>query len=115
VHLWADPDTPGPSSLAEHADVLVSRAPLPPAAARRRVRDLLGGHPGCLAAGVPGSTEGCFVAVRDATGGMWCARLDHGPTGASVALQVVVSVVHAWTATGGSPGELRAVAPLPGR
>ncbi|MDO0926654.1 hypothetical protein QQY24_14980 [Streptomyces sp. TG1A-8] len=100
--------------LREHADVLVSRVPLPPAAARRRVRDLLARHPGCLAAAVPGPARGCVVGVRDAAGGVRCAWLERSGARAPAPPRVVVAVVHAWVAAGGAPTALRSVTPVPG-
>lgn len=109
THLWADAD--GPAVLREHADVLVSRVPAAASEARRRVRDLLVEHPGCLAAAVPGFGAGCAVGVRRAPGDVWCAWLERGGPRAPVPPQAVASVVHAWVAAGGSPGALCAVVP----
>ncbi|WP_416519515.1 hypothetical protein [Streptomyces achromogenes] len=110
THLWADAD--GPAELREHADVLVGRVPEAVTEARRRVRDLLARHPGCLAAVVPGFGTGCVVGVRRAAGDPWCARLERGGPRAPATPQAVASVVHAWVAGGGAPGALRAVVPV---
>ncbi|MBQ1092689.1 hypothetical protein [Streptomyces sp. B93] len=90
--------------------MLVSRVPLPRPAACRRVRALLGGHPGCLAAVVPGPATGCAVGVRDAVGGARWAWWEQGERSAPVSPQVIASVVHAWAVAGGPPGALRCVA-----
>ncbi|MYU22358.1 hypothetical protein [Streptomyces sp. SID8352] len=106
-HLWVDAHGPRAAELAVHADVLVSRVPLPPGAARRLVRELLTGHPGCLAAAVPDTAGGCAAGVR-APGGALAApvRLErYGP----VPPQAVASVLHAWTVSGRPPGALRSV------
>ncbi|MEU3253131.1 hypothetical protein [Streptomyces sp. NPDC006997] len=107
AHLWADADVRGTPGLREQADVLVSRAPLPCPAARRRVRELLDGHPGCLVAVVPGTATGCVVGVRDRAvrGVRWAWVERCGP----VTARAVASVAHAWAAAGGEPGALRRV------
>ncbi|MEU5973832.1 hypothetical protein [Streptomyces sp. NPDC047315] len=106
VHLRADP---GGSELAHHADVLVGRVPLPPAEARRRARELLVAHPGCLVVAVPVITAGCVVGVRDGAGGAWCVRSQPDDPGVAIPTPVFASVVHAWVVAGGSPRELRSV------
>jgi hypothetical protein len=117
VHLWADPDSPHRPDLAEYADVLVSRVPLPLAAARRRVGELLARHPGCLAVAVRASGTGCVViggggggGVRDGAGGLRYARSGPGAAWVRGSPLLVASVVHAWVAAGRSPGALRSVA-----
>ncbi|MEV0639467.1 hypothetical protein AB0I77_31950 [Streptomyces sp. NPDC050619] len=99
----------------EHADVLVSRLPLPPESAHRRVHELLAGHPGCLAAAVPDTATTCVVGVRDRTGAVSFVRPDRGGSGAALSPHAVGSVVHAWAVSGGSPRALRSVAPMPRR
>ncbi|MFI6543107.1 hypothetical protein ACIBO9_07650 [Streptomyces prunicolor] len=116
VHLWVDADSPERTGLVEHADVLVSRVPLPLASAQRRVRGLLLGHPGCRAAAVPDTASTCVVGVRERTGAVSFvpfARLERGGSDDPLPAHVVVSVVHAWAVNGGSPGALRSVVPMP--
>ncbi|WP_427920715.1 hypothetical protein [Streptomyces sp. cg40] len=84
VHLWVDADSPRRTALREHADVLVSRLPLPPLPARHRVRALLADHPGCLAAAVTDTATRCVVGVRERTGAVWFVR--PGPGGADTSL-----------------------------
>ncbi|WP_155058332.1 hypothetical protein [Streptomyces blattellae] len=93
-----------------HADVLVSCAPLPPEPARRRVRELLGDHPGCVAAAVADTATMCVVGVRGRTEAVAIVRPERGPSDAPVPPHVVASVVHAWVVCGGSPRALRSVA-----
>jgi len=113
VHLWVDADSPERAELVEHADVLVSRVPLRPGSAHRRVRDLLARHRGCLAAAVPDTATGCVVGVRDRTGAVSVVRLHRGGADAPIPLRTVVSVVHAWAVSGESPRALRSVAAMP--
>ncbi|MFD4561036.1 hypothetical protein ACFWP5_43115 [Streptomyces sp. NPDC058469] len=115
VHLWVDADSPGRTELMEHADVLVSRVPLPLASAHRRVRGLLAGHPGCLAAAVLDTTTRCVVGVRDRTGAVSFVRPERGGSDVPLPPHVVVSVVHAWAVSGGSPRALRSVVAMPRR
>ncbi|MFG2458097.1 hypothetical protein ACGFWE_13645 [Streptomyces sp. NPDC048523] len=113
VHLWVDADSPERAALAAHADVLVSRAPLPPDAARRRVLDLLTAHPGCLAAAVPDTSTACVVGVRDASGAVSFVRPSRGGrSDAPLPPHTVASVVHAWTVAGRPPEALRRLAPV---
>ncbi|MET9142820.1 hypothetical protein [Streptomyces sp. NPDC004042] len=116
VHLRADPDAPGPPELAEHADVLVSRVPLPAPAARARVDDLLARHPGCLVAAVPGVGTGYVLGVRGVFGvrggpadGPGTRHTGPAPYAAT---DLAASVLHAWLAAGGAREALRAVVPL---
>lgn len=113
VHLWVDADSPERTALMEHADVLVSRVPL--ASAHRRVRGLLAGHPGCLVAAVLDTATMCVVGVRDRTGAVSFVRPERGGSAAPLSPHVVVSVVHAWAVSGGSPRALRSVVPMPRR
>ncbi|MFI0511808.1 hypothetical protein ACH3Y9_24955 [Streptomyces sp. WSLK1-5] len=115
VHLWVDADSPRRPALLAQADVLVSRVPLPPGAARRRVLELLAAHPGCLAAAVPDTATTCAVAVRHgAAGPVSFVRPSRGrPPGAPLPPRTIVSVVHAWTVAGRSPGALRRLTPMP--
>jgi hypothetical protein len=115
AHLWVDPDSPERTALMEHADVIVSRVPLPPRAAHERVRELLTDHHGCLAAAVPDTATMCGVGVRDRAGAVSFVRLDRGGSDAPIPPHVVVAVVHAWVVSGGSPRALRSVAPMPRR
>ncbi|MFI1825011.1 hypothetical protein ACH41E_00980 [Streptomyces sp. NPDC020412] len=112
VHLRADPDG---SELAHHADVLVARAPLPPSAARRRARELLAAHPGCLVVAVPDVTAGCVVGVRDGAGGARCVRSRPDGPRAAVPTPLFASVVHAWVVAGSPLHELRSVSCGPAR
>lgn len=114
VHLWVDADSPARAELVMHADVLVSREPLPTGAARRRVRALLDGRPGCLAAAVPDTATTCVVGVRERTGAVSFVRPTRGRADAPPP-HAVVSVVHAWTVSGRSPGALLSLAPVPSR
>lgn len=114
VHLWVDADSPERAELMNHADVLVSRVPLPPGSARRRAHELLAGHPGCLAAAVPGTDTTCVVGVRGRAGAVSCVRLDRGGPGPRrIPPHVVASVVHAWVVSGGPLRTLRSVALMP--
>ena len=123
VHLWVDADSPARTGLMEHADVLVSRVRLPLVSAHRRVRGLLAGHPGCRAAAVPDTASTCVVGVRERTGAasvvsvvsfVRLARgLERGGCDEPLPAHVVVSVVHAWAVSGGSPRALRSVVPMP--
>jgi len=116
VHLWVDADSPERTGLMEQADVLVSRVPMPLASAQRRVRGLLLGHPGCRAAAVPDTASTCVVGIRERTGAVSFvsfARLERGGSDDPLPAHVVVSVVHAWTVNGGSPGALRSLVPMP--
>ncbi|MFF6990985.1 hypothetical protein [Streptomyces sp. NPDC010273] len=115
VHLWVDADSPERAALMAHADVLVSRMPLPPASARRRVCELLAGHPGCLAAAVLDTFMRCVVGVRDRTGAVSFARLERGRARDPIPPHVVGSLVHAWAVSRGSPRALRSVEPMPRR
>ena len=115
VHLWVDADGPERTELMEHADVLVSRVPLPPVSAHRRVRELLAGHPGCLAAAVPDTALVCVVGVRDRRDAVSFVWPDRCGSDAPVPPQTVVSVVHAWVVSGGSPRALRSILPMPSR
>ncbi|MFF2651433.1 hypothetical protein [Streptomyces sp. NPDC058045] len=108
-----DASSPGGARLMECADVLVSSGALAPDAARRRVRELLAGHPGCLAAAVPATAAGCAVGVRARTGALSFVRLDG--TDAPVPPQAVASLAHAWVVAGGSLGALRSVSLAEGR
>ncbi|MFE9092904.1 hypothetical protein [Streptomyces sp. NPDC007264] len=99
----------------EHADVLVSRVALPPESAHRRARELLAGHPGCLAAAVPDTAMRCVVVVRDRTGAVSFVRPDQGGADAPVPPHAVGAVVHAWAGSGGSPRALRSLVPMPRR
>ncbi|MFG2777770.1 hypothetical protein ACGFY7_07885 [Streptomyces prunicolor] len=114
VHLWVDADSPGRAGLMEQADVLVSRVPLPLpfASAHRRVRGLLAGHPGCLAAAALDTATTCVVGVRDRTGAVSVVRLERSGSAAPLPAHVVGSVVHAWAVSGGSPRALRSVVPM---
>ncbi|MFD8608826.1 hypothetical protein [Streptomyces sp. NPDC059631] len=126
VHLRADPDAPGRPELAEHADVLVSRVPLPAPAARARVDDLLARHPGCLVAAVPGVGTGYVLGVRGVFGvrggpadGPGTRHTGPAPYGTGrhepgpyAATDLAASVLHAWLAAGGAREALRAVVPL---
>ncbi|MGW0835825.1 hypothetical protein [Streptomyces prunicolor] len=116
VHLWVDADSPERTGLMEHADVLVSRLPLPLASAQRRVCGLLLGHPGCRAAAVPDTASTCVVGVRERTGAVSFVsfpRLERGGSDDPLPAHVVVSVVHAWAVNGGSPRALRSLVPMP--
>ncbi|GAA3774157.1 hypothetical protein GCM10023083_08920 [Streptomyces phyllanthi] len=115
VHLWVDADSPERTELMEHADVLVSRVPLPPVSAHRRVRELLAGHPGCLAAAVPDTAMICVIGIRDRTGAVSFVRPERCGPGALVPPHAVVSVVHTWAVSGRSARALRSVAPAPQR
>ncbi|MEW2117378.1 hypothetical protein AB0945_19745 [Streptomyces sp. NPDC005474] len=108
-----DADSPERTEFMEYADVLVSRVPLRPVSAHRRVRDLLASHRGCLAAAVPDTATTCVVGVRDRTGAVSVVRPHRGGADAPIPLHTVVSVVHAWVVSGESPRALRSVAPLP--
>ncbi|MFE0422696.1 hypothetical protein [Streptomyces sp. NPDC058953] len=115
LHLRTTPDGSEDPVLLEQADVLVGRIPLSPPAARRRARDLLERHPGCLVAVVPDLNAGCVVGLRDGSGGvryLWpepCASGDYVPP------RILGSVLHAWIAAGESPHTLRSVRPEPRR
>lgn len=125
VHLWVDADSPARTGLMEHADVLVSRVPLPLVSAHRRVRGLLAGHPGCRAAAVPDTASTCVVGVRERTGAVSVVSVvsfvrlarrrgrERGGCDDPLPAHVVVSVVHAWAVSGGSPRALRSVVPMP--
>ncbi|MDH6584760.1 hypothetical protein M2161_003866 [Streptomyces sp. SAI-133] len=115
VHLWVDADSPRRPALLAQADVLVSRVPLAPGAARRRVLELLAAHPGCLAVAVPDTATTCAVAVRHGGAGHGSfLRPSRGSTpGASLPPRTVVSVMHAWMVAGRSPGALRGLTPMP--
>ncbi|MGW0756920.1 hypothetical protein ACWD1Y_10590 [Streptomyces sp. NPDC002814] len=115
VHLWVDADSPERTELVEHADALVSRVPLPPERAHRRVREMLADHPGCLAAAVPDTTAMCVVGMRGRTGAVSFVRPDRGGSDTPLPPHEVVSVVHAWVVSGGSPQALRSIAPMPRR
>lgn len=115
VLLWADADSPERTELMEHADALVSRVPLPPESAHRRVYDLLADHPGCLAAAVPGTATMCLVGVRDRRGAVAFVRPEQDGFDVPLPPHAVVSVVHAWAVTGGSPRALCSVSPMPRR
>ncbi|WP_151476871.1 hypothetical protein [Streptomyces albicerus] len=99
----------------KHADALVSRVPLPPERAHRRVREMLADHSGCLAAAVPDTTTMCVVGIRGRVGAVSFVRLDRGGADAPLSPHAVVSVVHAWVVSGGSPRALRSIAPMPRR
>nr|WSY53156.1 hypothetical protein OG999_25535 [Streptomyces sp. NBC_00886] len=114
VHLRVDAGSPARTGLLEHADVLVSRVPLPPRSACRRVHRLLADHPGCLAAAVPDTAAGCVVGIRDRTGAVSFVRPERGGADAPTSPHVIVSVVHAWVVSGGSARALRCVVPMPG-
>ncbi|MGA4840653.1 hypothetical protein [Streptomyces sp. G45] len=113
VHLRVDPDEARRPGLVEHADVLVARAPLPRAAACRRVQDLLARHLGCLVAAAPClDAGGAAVGVRGGTGTLVRVRGARAePPGAGLT-RVTASLVHAWSAAG-SPGALCCVAAVP--
>lgn len=121
LHLRVDADSPERTGLMAYADVLVSRVPLPPGPAGRRVRELLADHPGCLAAAVPDTATRCVVGVRTGTGGVSLVRpLRYGPPSLVPRLvprlvppHVVASLVHAWVVAGRAPGELCSLAPAP--
>ncbi|MFF7639264.1 hypothetical protein [Streptomyces canus] len=113
AHLWVDADSPERTALLAHADVLVSRGPLPRRAAHRRVLELLAARPGCLAAAVPDTAASCVVGVRDGAGAVAFVRPSRGRSDAPLPPHTVVSVVHAWTVAGRSPGALRRLAPVP--
>jgi hypothetical protein len=99
----------------QHADVLVSRVPLPHPFALRRVERLLAGHPGCLVAAVPDTAWTSIVGIRDRANHVRYLRLERGFSGVScpphavVAVPAVASVVHAWAAFGAVSGVLRRV------
>ncbi|MGW6236297.1 hypothetical protein [Streptomyces sp. NPDC055094] len=109
LHLWVNPDAPGEADRVEHADVLVSRTPLPPRAARHRANELIARHPGCLVAAVPDSENGCVLGTRRGGGvvipawpaedGAWCPAPPHA----------VAAVVHAWLVAGEPLESLRSV------
>ncbi|MER5494986.1 hypothetical protein [Streptomyces sp. NPDC002490] len=115
VHLWVDTGSRYLARLGEHADVLVSGAVLPPAAARRRIGGLLAHYPGCSTAAVPGPDRRCLVGVRSRDGGVEYGALECGGPGTTVPVRLVASLVHAWAVSGRAPGALRAVVPLPRR
>ncbi|WP_454344066.1 hypothetical protein [Streptomyces canus] len=110
-----DADSPRRPALLAQADVLVSRAPLAPGAARRRVLELLAAQPGCLAAAVPDTATTCAVAVRHGGAGRvsFLRPSRYGPSGSPLPPRTVVSVVHAWTVAGRSPGALRHLTSMP--
>ncbi|WP_445402431.1 hypothetical protein ACSMX9_12660 [Streptomyces sp. LE64] len=116
VHLWVDTGSPALPRLGEHADVLVSRGPLAPASARRRVSGLLARYAGCSTAVVPGPDRGgCLVGVRTRDGGVEHAVLECGGRGPVVPVHLAAAVVHAWVVSGRPLGALCAVSPLPRR
>ncbi|MEU6661522.1 hypothetical protein [Streptomyces sp. NPDC046821] len=115
VHLWAAVSSRERTQLAEHADVLVSCVPLAPESADRRVREMLADHPGCLVAAVPGADTMCVVGVRRGTGAASVVRLDRGGADIPIPPHLVVSVAHAWVASGESPCALRSVDLMPHR
>lgn len=103
VHLWVDADSSERTALMEHADVLVSRVPLPAVSAHRRVGMLLASHPGCLAAAVPDTAMVCVVGVRDRSGTVSFVRPRWCGYGAQVPPHAVASGVHAWAVSGRPP------------
>ncbi|MFD7899815.1 hypothetical protein [Streptomyces sp. NPDC059743] len=109
VHLWVDPDAPSAVGRAEHADVLVAHAPLPPAAARRSADELIARYPGALVVAVPDSENGCVLAVRGSGNGTLSAWLGAGKSCCPAPPQAVASVVHTWLVAGGSLESLRSV------
>ncbi|OON74945.1 hypothetical protein [Streptomyces tsukubensis] len=115
VHLWADVGSVERTELTELADVLVVGVPLPPESAHRRVRELLAGHPGCLAAAVPGGAMTWVVGVRDRRGAVSFVRPERGGSDVPIPPWAAVSVVHAWVVSGRSPRTLRSVSLMPRR
>lgn len=123
VHLWVDAGSgeagsvdagsPERAELMNHADVLVTRVLSPPGSACRRVHELLAGHPGCLAAAVPGTDTTCVVGVRGRTGAVSSVRLNRGGSGTRIPPHTVASVVHAWVVSGRPLRALRSVALMP--
>ncbi|MFD9880234.1 hypothetical protein ACFWZT_02065 [Streptomyces alboflavus] len=114
MHLQVNPDASDLPGLTEHADVLVSRTPLPMTAACRRVRELLVRYPGCLVAAVPALDAGrAAVGVQGCDGGLWQVRAKREKACAAVSMHVVASVTHAWLAAGQRPDDLRFIAPTP--
>ncbi|MEU7659748.1 hypothetical protein AB0B60_14875 [Streptomyces lincolnensis] len=110
-----DADSPERAGLMEYADVLVSHVPLPPESAHRRVRELLSGRPGCLAAAVRDTATTIVVGVRGRTGGVSFVRPGRCGSAAPPPLHAVASVVHAWVVSGRSPHALVSVSSTPRR
>ncbi|MFC9649540.1 hypothetical protein [Streptomyces sp. NPDC056937] len=108
LHLWVNPDAPGEADQVEYADVLVSRTPLPPSAARRHANELIVRHPGCLVAAVPDSENGCVLGTRRGGGVVIpaCAGADGARPAPPYA---VAAVVHAWLVAGEPLESLRSV------
>jgi hypothetical protein len=102
VHLRVAAEGTGHSRLRELADVLVSRVPLPPGAARLRALALLARHPGCRTVAVPVRAAAPVVGVRDRTGAVrWVRPLTAG--GAPPSPHLAGSLAHAWLTRYGTP------------